>query len=99
MFWLFAMAIWVAMLILPLMLLIALLPVGRECPRCSSETLPIRFVLVQPFRRLVSRRWCVACGWEGISRRANWACAAGKLAPVVQKRSEPEDDAAWNRGL
>lgn len=99
MFWLFAMAIWIAMLVLPVVLLIALLPVGRECPRCSGETLPIRFVPLQPFRGLVSRRWCFACGWEGISRGASLARSAGKLAPVAQKRSEPEDDAAWNRGL
>ena len=99
MFWVFAMAIWVAMLVLPVVLLIALLPVGRECPRCSNETLPIRFAVLQPFRRVVSRRWCFACGWEGISRRASWPRPAGKLAPVVQRRSEAEDDAAWNRGL
>lgn len=99
MFWLFAMAIWIAMLVLPVVLLVALLPVGRECPRCNNETLPIRFPALQPLRRFVSRRWCMACGWEGVSRRANWPRATRKLAPVIERPREAEDDAAWNRGF
>lgn len=51
------------------------LPRTTSCPHCSSDTAllrshggaPIRFLL----RRLrLQRRWCINCGWVGITRRA-----------------------------
>ena len=100
MFWLFAVALWAAMLVLPVVLLVALLPAGRDCPRCGSETLPIRFLWLQPVRRLVSRRWCIGCGWEGISRRTRWPRPVGRLvAAVPDKRDGADDDVIWKGGV
>ncbi len=100
MFWLFAMAIWAAMLILPIVLLIALLPAGRGCPRCGNETLPIQFAWLKPMYRLVQRRWCPACGWEGVSRQTGWRRVGTIPQPVPLRRSEEaDDDAAWKGGV
>lgn len=99
MFWLFAMAIWAAMLILPIVLLIALLPAGRGCPRCGSETLPIQLAWLKPVRQLLQRRWCFACGWEGVSRQGAWQRVGSVPEPLVARRTEQaDDDAAWKGG-
>src|SRR5215213_10957578 len=68
MFWMFMTALWVVMLLAPLALLVALLPSGRDCPRCGCETLPIQVRALKPLRRFLGRRWCTACSWEGIMR-------------------------------
>lgn len=100
MFWLFAMAIWAAMLILPIVLLVALLPSGRGCPRCGNETLPIQFAWLKPFRPWLRRRWCFACGWQGVSRQGAWRRAQTIPQPLAARRSEEADgDAAWKGGV
>ena len=95
MFWMFMTALWVVMLLAPLGLLVALLPSGRECPRCGSESLPIRVAILRPVRGLLTRRWCTACGWEGIVR-----VTAHQPAPVPEVVTEAheevvDDDAVW----
>jgi hypothetical protein len=51
MFWMVMTALWVVLLLAPLVLLVALLPHGRDCPRCGSETLLIRSRLFGRLRR------------------------------------------------
>ncbi|HEX6307026.1 MAG TPA: hypothetical protein VFZ69_02495 [Longimicrobiales bacterium] len=48
------------------------LPLGRRCPHCGSDTIPL---LARPLRFLsalrrtrLEKRWCYGCGWEGITR-------------------------------
>jgi hypothetical protein len=94
MFWMFMTALWVVMLLAPLGLLVALLPSGRDCPRCGSETLPIRVALLRPVMRLLNRRWCTSCGWEGIMRVSRQVPAPA-LEVVHEERDEFDDDAAW----
>lgn len=49
------------------------LPDGDDCPLCGDDTLRLRSrwlrwtSAVKPGARL-QRRWCLGCGWEGISR-------------------------------
>ena len=93
MFWTFMTALWVVMLLAPLALLVALLPAGRDCPRCGSETLPIRVALLKPLRRFLGRRWCTACGWEGTMRVVRNAPVPAY--EVVQETEEHDDDAVW----
>jgi hypothetical protein len=96
MIWLFMTLLWTVMLLAPVALLIALLPTGRDCPRCTAETLPIRSALLRPLRKLVSQRWCPACGWEGMAR-----VSAPQPVPVLELALEHDhdhpvdDDAAW----
>lgn len=48
-------------------------PAERSCDSCDAETLPVRMGVAG---RLMSRlmlgslqkRWCPACGWQGITR-------------------------------
>lgn len=95
--WLFVAALWIAMLLSPVALLIAFLPAGRDCPRCASETLPIRRGLLRPVRRFLQQRWCMACGWEGVTRYAAGMPAALATEPVPDARHEPDDE-AWRGG-
>ncbi len=49
------------------------LPVGRACPSCPGETLPLVVPSLQLLRRHfraapVEQRWCMDCGWVGLTR-------------------------------
>lgn len=92
MFWLFMTLLWTVMLVAPVALLIALLPAGRDCPRCGAETLPIRVRMLRPLRRFMGQRWCTACGWEGLARTAT-----PQPVPAVEVALDQpvDDDAAW----
>jgi hypothetical protein len=94
MFWMVMTALWVVMLLAPLGLLVALLPSGRDCPRCGSETLSIRLQLLRPLMRMLNRRWCTSCGWEGIMRVSRHVLAPA-VEVVVEEREEYDDDAVW----
>jgi hypothetical protein len=91
MVWMFMTALWIVMLLAPLALLAALLPTGRGCPRCGTETFLIRQRTLRPARRFVGRRWCSGCGWEGLMRPPR----AGEPAPAQAAQPEVDDDAAW----
>ena len=63
-------------LILPLTLSAAVsyraLPIGRRCPQCGGETIPLVARAIARISRILrctlQRRWCAACGWEGVIR-------------------------------
>ena len=94
MFWMFMTALWVVMLAAPLVLLIALLPTGRDCPRCGAETIPLLPRLLRPLRAFLMPRWCTACGWEGYTRVvANGPVQGLELAQGAH--DEADDDAVW----
>jgi hypothetical protein len=96
MFWLMA-ALWMVMLAAPVVLLVALLPAGRDCPRCGGETLAIRMRLLQPVRKLLGHRWCTSCGWEGMMRSTAKVSLTPSLEVVPEDR-EVDDDAPWRGG-
>ncbi|HYJ80350.1 MAG TPA: hypothetical protein VEW03_12135 [Longimicrobiaceae bacterium] len=95
MFWTFMTALWLVMLVAPIALLVALLPAGRDCPRCGSESLPIRVAALRPVRRFLTRRWCTACGWEGVVRITRQEPAPA--VEVVHQAPEEavDEDAVW----
>lgn len=44
-------------------------PTRARCPRCGSGTSAVRAqALAEAEERLVRRRWCSGCGWEGLGR-------------------------------
>lgn len=96
MVWILVTALWGAMLLSPFVLLYVFLPAGRDCPRCASETLPIRSSILRPIRSLASLRWCIACGWEGVMRHAMLRRPLPKLE-VVPDNGDADDDAAWRQ--
>jgi hypothetical protein len=82
--------------VLPLLLSAAVsyraLPRGRACPNCQGESVP----LVAPLLRRISmatpqrfeRRWCMACGWEGVTRVPREATAPARSAvPLTVTRT------------
>lgn len=96
MFWLFVLALWAAMLLSPFILLFLFLPAGRDCPRCAGETVPIRSRLLRPLQRIASLRWCLACGWEGVTRNAVIRRPLPKLE-VVPDDGADDDPAPWRK--
>jgi hypothetical protein len=68
MVWLLVIALWTAMLVAPLVLMYLFLPAGRECPRCGEGTARIRSRVPGLGGRLMGKRWCLGCGWEGLAR-------------------------------
>ena len=97
MLWLLMTALWAAMLISPFVLLYVFLPTGRDCPRCSSETVPIRSSFLRPVRSLASLRWCVSCGWEGVTRHEVIRRPLPKLEVVPDDAGDSDDDAPWRQ--
>ena len=97
MFWILVTGLWAAMLLSPFVLLYLFLPAGRECPRCASETLPIRSRLLRPVGSLARLRWCMACGWEGVVRNAVMRSPLPKLEVVPDDGGETDDDAPWRQ--
>jgi hypothetical protein len=97
MFWLLITALWAAMLLSPFILLYLFLPIGRECPRCAGETLPIRSRLLRPVRSLATLRWCIGCGWEGVTRGAVVRRPLPTLEVVPDDGGEPDDQVPWKQ--
>ncbi len=48
------------------------LPVGRACPNCASETIPLRARVLRAAAMIapstLDRRFCLGCGWQGVVR-------------------------------
>lgn len=98
MIWLLS-VLWAAMLLAPVVLLFVFLPSGRGCPRCGSETLVIRSRLLRPLRRVATLRWCLGCGWQGITRRTTPRPAAPRRESVPEETVDSDSDAPWRQGL
>jgi hypothetical protein len=63
------------------------LPVGRQCPQCTGETLRLcsrwlHLPSVLHKRTQLARRWCLGCGWEGVVRQS-------RIAPAPRASTEP----------
>ncbi|HEU5320851.1 MAG TPA: hypothetical protein VFX28_08610 [Methylomirabilota bacterium] len=46
-----------------------LLPRGPVCRRCDNEMIRLRNRLLDAWVPVLERRWCLACGWNGVVRR------------------------------
>lgn len=95
MFMFFVTVLWAAMLLSPFILLYLFLPSGRDCPRCAAETVPVRSAVLRPLRRVAGLRWCMSCGWEGITRSTSTHAAAPAYEVVPEEARETDDDAPW----
>jgi hypothetical protein len=94
MLWMVMTALWIVMLVAPLALLAALLPAGRGCPRCGTETFLLQSRALRPVQRLFARRWCSGCGWEGLVRTTRPGAPA-PASPAPATGEEIDDDAVW----
>jgi hypothetical protein len=64
-----------------------LIPRRRLCPHCAEETAALESPRMLTVAQ-VQRRWCLSCGWVGLSRRP---IAVGRRAVASQPsaRSTP----------
>lgn len=46
-----------------------MLPVTRACPRCAAGLTLIRHPVLRYLIPSIEHRWCLTCGWNGITRR------------------------------
>ena len=60
---------------------LVLIPVGRVCPACGAETVPLERTGLARLMPRIERRWCVACGWSWFRKRSR--------APEVSRASRP----------
>ena len=71
-----------------MMTLLVIHPV-RVCPAClDNRTVPVRKEWLRFTFRRYEWRWCMACGWEGLSR----------TVPVASARQEAEPGVSPPRG-
>lgn len=47
---------------------ILILPRGDRCPMCDASTLRLHSPALRRFHLPLAKRWCLACGWEGVMR-------------------------------
>ena len=47
----------------------AMLPPGDRCPNCDSPTTRVASPFSDHLLPWLRKRWCLACGWEGMLRR------------------------------
>jgi hypothetical protein len=47
---------------------VLILPRGDRCPLCDATTARLTAPLVRALRIPLTRRWCLACGWDGYMR-------------------------------
>lgn len=47
-----------------------ILPRGDRCPLCDAVTLRVESRGVRFLHLPLAKRWCLACGWEGMMRPA-----------------------------
>ncbi len=63
------------------MILIVALSLGPRCPACGREAILIRTPWLRLLSNWIERRWCMTCGWQGLTRR-------GQTAEVGRPRVE-----------
>ncbi len=54
-------------------ILLVALSVGPRCPACGREAILIRTPWLQLLSNWIERRWCMTCGWQGLTRRSRSA--------------------------
>lgn len=45
-----------------------ILPRGNKCPMCDAVTVRVQSLIARRSVIRLSKRWCLACGWEGYMR-------------------------------
>jgi hypothetical protein len=95
--WLYGIAWWTGLSLPPFVLAYRFLPRGRRCPACEEETVLLRSALPRPVRGRLARRWCMHCGWVGLTRPRQ---SADPYVAPRDSRSSARDDtrAPWHEG-
>ena len=62
-----------------------ILPRGDHCPLCDATTVHIQSSIARSSVVRLTKRWCLACGWEGYMRRTSTSDArdAHQSAPTA----------------
>lgn len=95
-------AVFVVPLALSALLARRSIPLGRGCPVCTGETIPIQIRPLHRLRRLqrhipFERRWCLECGWLGLVRVT--APVRRPAAALFVKAASGDGSAGVNDGI
>lgn len=71
-----------------------LVPRRARCPHCNDEAIPLVGNRVLGILRL-ERRWCMACGWSGISKRVRTSPRPKRSLPERSDVGEVTGDSRW----
>ena len=47
---------------------VLILPRGDHCPICDARTVRVHSPILRRSGLRLTKRWCLACGWEGVMR-------------------------------
>lgn len=62
--------------------LLLLLSVGPACPACGGDTIRVRPRGPARLLAWIERRWCLSCGWGGLTRRKRAPAPVVESVPV-----------------
>ena len=71
-----------------------ILPRGDNCPLCDATTVRIQSAIARGSVVPLTKRWCLACGWEGFMRRTpssdkrdGQRSGTSPVSPVIRQSS------------
>jgi ribosomal protein S27AE len=56
-----------------------MLPKTRACPRCGDELVLMHHSFLRRLVPPLEHRWCLRCGWTGVTRRAAGAAPQSRV--------------------
>ncbi len=60
--------LFVLRLIIATTVFLLVIPRGDRCPNCDTPTMRIESPLSDRYLPWLRKRWCLACGWQGMLR-------------------------------
>jgi hypothetical protein len=83
--------------VLSLVVTFLALPTSADCPECGAETVPLQTGWGRIGRRLLIRRWCMHCRWEGHARPERISATERAIEILRSHRPQKKPEAPRER--